>query len=265
MKRLIFFALLAGGLLLGGIDCGGDDDDDGAAGGDAGSGGSGVSDGKSFAYECGGDEADCDLLDAYSCGDGYGCQFLLPSSGDRAAFAQCSEAGDGQDGEACDAKSPCAPGFHCHGSACHNYCCQYGASSECPTGQACVIALDDGQGDVSDVSLCDACDECNPLTLEGCEDGQGCYPIAPEDESENSGCRLCLTSVGEKAAGEACEAVNECSPGLGCYSVEGGDSQCVPFCDLDAVPDACEDGTICQDSAGSTEMGLQIGICLTAQ
>ncbi len=269
MKKLMFLVLVSGGLLLSGIGCG-DDDDDGSSAGSGGTGGEagsgGEAGGEPVTFDCGGDEADCDLLNANSCEDGYGCQFLLPSSGDGAAFAQCSEAGDGKDGDTCDADNPCEPGLHCHDGVCHTYCCKYGAASECPTDQACVIALDDGQGETSDVSVCDACDDCNPFTLEGCDDGQGCYPITPEDESEaNSGCRLCLTSVGEKGAGDACEAVNECAPGLGCYSVEGGDPECVPFCDLDADSDACEDGTICQDSAGSDAMGLQVGICLTAE
>ena len=266
MKRFTFLALVSGGLLLGGIGCGDDDDDDdGSSAGSSGAadGGAG-SDGGPGTYDCGGDQAECDLLNADNCEEGYGCQFLLPASGDGAAYAQCSQAGNGTDGDACDANTPCGPGFHCHDGICHKYCCEYGASSECPTDQACVIELYDGKGVISDVSVCDACDECNPLTLDGCDVGQGCYPITPEGESENSGCRLCLTSIDEKGTGEACEAVNECAPGLGCYSVEGGDAQCVPFCDLEADPDACQDGTICQDSAGSTEMGLQVGICLTA-
>ena len=278
MKRLVFLALLAGSLLLGGIGCGDDDDDgsaagsggadSGAAGGEAGSGGAAGSEagsgGESEAYECGGDDAECNLLDANSCDDGYGCQFLTPSSGSGAAYAQCSEAGEAKEGESCDTDTPCAPGLHCNNNVCHQYCCKYGSASECPSDQVCVVALDDGQGGTSNVSLCDACDDCNPLTLDGCGTDQGCYPIEPEDASEeNTGCRLCLSSVGDKEAGEPCAAVNECKPGLGCYSVEGGDLECVPFCDLDAATDTCEGDTTCQDSAGSEAMGLQVGICLT--
>lgn len=279
MKKLMFLALTSGALLLAGIGCGDDDDDGSAAGsggseadaGEAGSGGSEAdageagSGGEPVTYDCGGDDAECDLLDANDCQEGYGCQFLLPTSGSGAAYAQCMEAGDGKDGDDCDDDTPCEPGLHCHDGVCHKYCCVYGSGSECPADQACVIALRDGEGGVSDVSLCDACDECNPLTLVGCDTGQGCYPIEPEDDSENTGCRLCLDSVGELEAGEPCEAVNQCKPGLGCYSVQGGDSECVPFCDLTAEPDPCESGTNCQDSAGSKAMGLDIGICLTTE
>jgi hypothetical protein len=287
MKRLMFLALVSSvALLLAGIGCGGDDDDDGSSAGsggkagsgeadaggagsgeadagEAGSGGSGGTGGAPVSYDCGGEDAECDLLDADSCEEGYGCQFLLPSIGSGAAFAQCTEAGDGKDGDDCDDDNPCEPGLHCQSGTCHKYCCEYGSSTECPANQACVIALSDGKGGTSDVSVCDACDECNPLTLEGCDDGLGCYPIQPEDQDEDIGCRLCLSSVGDKEAGDVCEAVNECKPGLGCYSVEGGDSECVPFCDLDEDPDPCDPGTTCQDSAGSEAMGLSIGICLS--
>jgi hypothetical protein len=119
MKRLTYFGLIvmfvaANALLF--VGCGCDDDDDDTAdsagrdageetqdtgvGGTSGSGGedageqtedtgvsgddAAVDTGTEPEYACGGDNAECDLLDEDSCDEGEGCQFLMPSSGEGA-------------------------------------------------------------------------------------------------------------------------------------------------------------------------------------
>jgi hypothetical protein len=113
------------------------------------------------------------------------------------------------------------------------------------------------------VLLCDECDDCNPLTAEGCEDGQGCYPIPSPIDDTDIGCRLCLASDGEKEAGESCDYANECKPGIGCYSINEGDSVCTNFCDLEADPDPCAPDGECKDLVGEASMNGTVGICVS--
>jgi hypothetical protein len=212
-------------------------------------------------YECGGDDAECDLLDAESCGEGKGCQFLTPATGEGAPFAQCVDVGDGEAGDECDDDNLCGPGYDCNEGFCYKYCCSLGSTDECPEDQACIIDVLDQNNESSGVLLCDECDECNPLTANGCGNGQGCYPI-PSDDTD-IGCRLCLASVGEKDAGEACDSANECQPGIGCYSINDADSVCTAFCDLEADSDPCApDGTCTGDLLGLASMGDTVGLCV---
>ncbi len=269
-----------GGAGSGGDGGAGSGGDGGAEGGDGGAGGAGGQEGVDAAvdaaepeedagegpppeYTCGG-EATCDLLSEDACDPGEGCQFLVASSGEGAPFAQCVEAGEGASGDACDEDSPCAPGFGCNEVTgnCHKYCCEYGLPDDCPSDQACVVGVDDADGTPTDVLFCDECDECNPLTAEGCEDDEGCYPIPTT--GDDIGCRLCLQSFADLEEGEDCEAANECAPGLGCYSVNDAPLACVAFCDLTATPDPCAaDGGTCTDELlGEAGMDGEVGLCV---
>ncbi|MBN1654894.1 MAG: hypothetical protein JXA30_14085 [Deltaproteobacteria bacterium] len=212
-------------------------------------------------YECGGDEAECDLLDDESCGEGKGCQFLTPSSGDEDPFAQCVDVGEGQAGEACDDDNLCAAGFDCNGGFCHKYCCTLGSTVQCPTDQACVIEVLGQDQKSTGVYLCDECVDCNPLTAEGCEAGQGCYPIPSSDK--DTGCRLCLVSSEKKEEGDACDSANDCKPGLGCYSINEEAPACTSFCDLTADSDPCEpDGRCTGELIGEASMDETVGLCV---
>lgn len=216
---------------------------------------------KPVVYACGGDEAECDLLDEESCGDGEGCQFLAPASGG-APFAQCVDVGDGDFGDTCDDDNPCKAGLQCSGGSCYKYCCTLGSTDECPDNQACRVELLDQEDDATGVLLCDDCDECDPLTSEECGEGLGCYPV------DDKGCRLCLESEGEKEAGESCDSPNDCKPGIGCYDLTPDDEEdnaiCMQFCDLTADEDPCDDDSTCieyEDTIGVPEMDKAIGLC----
>ncbi len=214
-------------------------------------------------YACGGDDAECDLLNNEGCDEGDGCQFLAPSSGEGAPFAQCVEAGDGEAGDACDSDNPCSAGYDCNDGFCYKYCCTPGSSDECPEDQACIIDILDKNDESTGVLLCDECDECNPLTADGCGEGQGCYPIPSPSDDTDIGCRLCLASVGDKEAGESCDSANECQPGIGCYSINDAEAVCTSFCDLEADPDPCApDGTCTGDLIGLASMNDTVGLCV---
>lgn len=212
-------------------------------------------------YACGGDEAECDLLDPEDCKEGEGCQFLAPASGNGAPFAQCVDDGDGKVGDTCDDDSLCSAGNYCNEGVCLKYCCSVGSSDECPTDQACIIDVLDQNDESTGVLLCDECDECNPLTADGCGNSQGCYPI-PSDDTD-IGCRLCLASVGQKDAGDPCDAANDCKPGIGCYSINDEDPVCTSFCDLEADTDSCApDGKCTGDLIGLASMNDTVGLCV---
>jgi len=220
-----------------------------------------VDTGTEVEYACGADNAECDLLDEQSCGEAKGCQFLTPSSGEGGPFAQCVAAGDGEAGDECDDDNLCGAGLDCNEGFCFKYCCTPGSADECPTNQACVVDILDQNDESTGVLLCAECDECNPLTAEGCGDDQGCYPIPSEDT--DIGCRLCLPSVGEKEAGEACDSANECKPGIGCYSINDADPVCTSFCDLEADTDSCApDGTCTEELIGKASMEEKVGLCV---
>jgi hypothetical protein len=86
---------------------------------------------------------------------------------------------------------------------------------------------------------------CDPLEQD-CAEGQACYPIVDTF--------ACAPDVSGRtgAAGDVCEFINVCDPGLLCANPElvpdcGGASCCTPFCNVD-TPDDCDaqlPGTVC--------------------
>lgn len=87
--------------------------------------------------------------------------------------------------------------------------------------------------------------KCDPL-LQDCTDGQACYGIdnsfvcAPDASGPTLG-----------VYGDACEFINACDPGLGCFAAAGvpgcqGTSCCTTFCDV-------EDPTSAESCAGRAE------------
>jgi hypothetical protein len=95
---------------------------------------------------------------------------------------------------------------------------------------------------------------CNPL-LQDCPDGSACYPeeagyICSPDASGDQG-----------AAGDPCEYINVCDPGLWCADATavagcvGGTGCCTPFCDLDAATNDCPGAAMGEECTGFYEEG----------
>lgn len=217
---------------------------------------------------CGGQM--CDLLSATSCtSSGEGCQFLLPALPNTSPipFAQCQVVGTVQEGGACTSPIDCAPGLDCtaDGSAgtCRKYCCNLNQQSGCPDGQVCALELSDANQDPTGVGLCDACDGCDPLdSAATCGGTDGCYPIPGSDGSSFSACTLCLASTQNRAAGQQCRSVNDCSPGLGCFRLNNRPPVCIAMCDLQATTDACPGTLSCQDRLEAASLGGTVGVCI---
>jgi hypothetical protein len=211
-------------------------------------------------YLCGGDNAECDLLNANSCDEGTGCRYFVAETGTGESYARCVAVGEGNVGEACDDSSSCAAGLVCSDGSCKKYCCDLGSSNECTDKQACIIEVLNQDDEISGVRLCDRCDECNPLTAQGCARGLGCYPIKSPDT--DIGCRLCLESDGRKKPGEACDFPNQCEPGSGCYRINEAKPTCASFCDLGASSDPCAPEGVCKENLiGKASMNNTVGLC----
>jgi len=217
---------------------------------------------------CGGQM--CDLLSATSCtGTGEGCQFLLPPAPNPSPtpFAQCQVVGSVQEGGACMSPIDCAPGLDCtaDGSAgtCRNYCCNLNQKSGCPGNQVCAIELNDDNQGPTGVGLCDQCDACDPLDSAGtCGGSDGCYPIPGSDGRSFSSCTLCLASTQNRAAGQACRSVNDCSAGLGCFRLNDRPAVCIQMCDLQAATNPCAGALTCQDRLEAASLGGTVGVCI---
>lgn len=269
--RLTMGLVMGLGLVFGGCSCDDEPSDDMEMGSDAsmpdgaaGSGGSNGGAGDGGLADGGGMTA-ASCLDAMcesagqSCEEEEGCYFLrLGDANDPDPV--CRAHGMADDGEACEHTTDCAAGMACDEGVCRHYCCDLLMQSNCPAGQACQVELTNEDGEGTGIGLCRGCEPCNMLTAEGCDEGDGCYPVTVDSQ-----CTLCQESLEELGEGEPCEVSSECAPGLGCYSVTAGDEEgeqmCTAFCDLTADSDACSDGKSCMDIIGVDDIGL----CVTTE
>ncbi len=128
---------------------------------------------------------------------------------------------------ACGANGECPFGSICAGtSAADSTCmpfCQAETHPTCPEGGLCMYSLQN-----STLNLCALPDNCDPVANTGCTTaGEGCYIV---DQQGNSSC----VPAGTMVAGDTCQYINDCSPGLLCNGT------CIAMCD-DAHP--CAAGT----------------------
>jgi hypothetical protein len=219
----------------------------------------------------------CDLLAADSCGEEQACKFLIPIDGSSTPSAQCQPAGELGEGDFCSTTAECGPGLDCtvdcdpealdceaeeNWGVCRNYCCALNSTSRCPQKQACLIELTDAEGGRTGVGLCDRCDDCSPLIAGDCDSGQGCYLLPDEDRGGISLCFLCMESESALSEGARCETANDCSPGLGCFSIDRQPNTCTRFCDLTSGIDVCQPEGQCQDYLGEASREGTLGICI---
>lgn len=176
---------------------------------------------------------DCDVLEQ-NCPDGEKCvptegfddNTCVPAGGDAAAGEPCFGGGGGEDN--CDANSWC---YAANGGepTCQPFCTPE-AECEDPD-QSCGI-FNSGV-----IAMC--LDNCNPTEVEACVEGSTCAPNAEGEQPF-----VCLPGGSNGLGqGDPCNFVNDCSPGLGCFSadyVDGCESNfcCSSYCELDD-PDAC--------------------------
>lgn len=195
-------------------------------------------------------EDPCDL-DAQDCPAGEKCTWngdavvCVPVAPQPAAPGQaCATLGTFVD--------TCAAGALCWiDGLCHPLCT--GPDAPCGGGATCVHV--DGPAGV-------CADRCDPL-MSTCPVGQVCVvpsddvPVCAPDDSGPGG-----------EAGDVCQFVNGCDPGLQCVSQAAfvdcaGSSCCTPFCDLDAP--VCPEGQVCDAfyAEGAAPDGFdRLGVCI---
>jgi hypothetical protein len=149
-------------------------------------------------------------------GEFWDCTQCLPIVGDRAVGEPCSYDGLPGNPDNCDADGFCFTA----GSegTCLAFCDGTIDDYQCDPGTTCII-----MGDGS-VTLC--MPECNPL-VQDCGEGSGCFWLETGF--------ACMYIGGGVQTGQPCGALNVCEPGNFCAPDQGecgGESCCVAFCDL---------------------------------
>jgi hypothetical protein len=234
---------------------GGDDGGDGGDGGDDGGDGTGGDDGNTGddggtstggAFindpDGGGADMECDVW-AQDCPDGEKCMPWANDGGSAWNATKCSPVDPNpmQPGDACTVEGSGVSGVdNCdvasmcwdvdpetNEGVCVAFCTGSEQNPECADPATTCIIANDGV-----LILC--LPGCDPL-LQDCPDGEGCYPV-----NEGMACAPDASGPDAGVAGDPCEYINVCDPGLACINAEyvpgcaGAVGCCAPFCDTDA-------------------------------
>lgn len=210
---------------------------------------------------------ECDLF-AQDCPRGEKCAYWAYDGGPAYNGLRCVPVVDDAHGfgELCSVEPPktsgiddCILGAQCWNGACVPICQGSANDPACPDGYGCSAASGNGP------LFCRA--YCDPL-------GPAC-PGELTCGVSNSGDFWCGPSpYDELVAGESCDWVNACGPGMVCLNSEDwpgceGTGCCAPYCDhtqpdADAECDAAGSGTVCVPwfAPGEAIPGLEhVGVC----
>ena len=202
----------------------------------------------------------CNIGTGGGCGAGMACQFLLTSADASVPSPVCQAAGTAASGAHCTMPTDCAEGLTCDTGTmtCRHYCCNVGATGECPTGQICNISITSGSPPTpTGVGLCsNADDACDVIAQTGCTPASyGCYPGM-------GGTTQCATPGTISDTTTACMFLNDCAPGRACIGMAGGTvSHCATVCNTTATdggPGSCPSGMTCGVVTG---FPTNLGVC----
>jgi len=160
----------------------------------------------------------CNPVSQTGCGVGEKCAWVVDQLDPEIGHLDCAPAGTVSIGSACtEPTAPggtddCEAGGHCYNGYCHELCTT--VNDQCGDG-ACQGFLDD-MGHPLPYEIC--LFGCNPLLQNCAADNEGCYVARGA---------VCVVSIGTAGAGEPCQYVNACAPGLICMGYPG---VCRPFC-----------------------------------
>jgi hypothetical protein len=165
--------------------------------------------------------------------------------------------------------------------SCMATCTAMSGAMPCRSGYACFDACDE----YSCVNACRPSSEsqCDPTDLASCGMGMGCLRLGPDNvglcdatcdpfaqdcsQKEMSACYVfddtgrgfCSQAYTNLSDGEACQYVNECAAGLGCFFSNGNAGVCRPFCGGPMnVP--CSNGMSCVDFSTKVKVAI-VGVC----
>ncbi len=188
---------------------------------------------------------DCDPISNTGCEASQKCSIIsgpTQQNPNASVVFGCAPKGTKGDGEDCANDTECGEKFFCAlfqgaaGGKCTQFCAN---DSHCPTAnnQKCIGGL---QGYPSPL-LCQAVTTCDPLAQD-CTGNQGCYPTPSGN--------ICAGS-NNKDENVACNAANDCKPGLICLGAPGS-ATCKKICNMTAGQEpSCATGT-CQQIQGQS-------------
>jgi hypothetical protein len=218
--------------------------------------------------------AGCDPLTREGCVVGEKCSIRVDSESPYLATVGCVPNGNQVIGGLCGFGDPgrygydnCQAGSFCLDGLCTPVCALDGA--DCTAGeQACTAH--GGVFDGRDLGLCTAL--CEPVAMNSCASGQGCYL------GLGTGRSTCH-AAGSLGQGEVCAYIDDCSEGLGCVllGADGASTVCTAFCDPATA--VTSSGQTCAQALGAQagtpaciainrfysdtpEVSNQVGMCL---
>jgi hypothetical protein len=208
---------------------------------------------------------ECDIDASAVCGDGATC-FAAQN------ITICAPAGTAEVGASCEAfpvddagmviaDRACREGLTCVAGECAAPC----EGDMCGEGLRCVDFTE--QLDGQEFTFCFA--GCNIFTQDGCEANQTCVwtntaPSVGSNAGEAMG--ICADEPnGQGQQNDACTPSETsywgtCDHALCTSLSEGGDTQCLAFCD-DVNRSDCTDGSVCVRDALGVDLGLCLGDC----
>jgi hypothetical protein len=191
-------------------------------------------------------------------GGSWDANACVPVNGDQAPGEPCIYTGRDAGTDDCDATSLCWNVIEIEGELvgeCLPFCMGSPDGPICPADSQCPISGD------GTINVC--LTTCDPIA-QGCRDGLGCYWASSEF--------LCVVSLDDIPSGEPCGFINDCAPGLGCFTAEvlpdcDGSACCSPFCDLELGDQHCASlpGTSCSSffEQGTAPPGYEhVGVCI---
>lgn len=206
----------------------------------------------------------CNAVSQSGCCPGEKCAFILDDAESGIGHTGCVAAGDTVLGEPCEAPAgpghgdDCVPGAHCAEGRCVEICVV--DAGGCDGANVCVGF----EGLDFDVCI----PACDPLDPDACPGDRlrGCYLT-----SWGGVCAVVVGGEGQPLGG-ACEHLNDCAPGAGCFDDGVGGGLCRAYCgplpdcfSPDGTPTACACGGCTADElCGGIAGEDRVGVCVPA-
>ncbi len=205
---------------------------------------------------------ECDPIDdsGGGCTDGECCYV-------DGAARTCLAGGVGEQDDTCAVDTDCGCGYACVSAGAGGVCAHWcdleppfndatAHDGDCPAPAICSTSLGDGAGGELGL-ICDTPAQCNEVTQEGCDAGEGCYVMRV------SGITDCATA-GDGVRDTVCIFTNDCASGFSCVTI-GARNVCAAFCNPDIGDSDCTDGDTCAGQAYRTpDDSMPVGICTPA-
>jgi hypothetical protein len=193
--------------------------------------------------------SDAGATDAQAPPESYRCSVDVKAN---VTSQDCTPAGRGVDGDACQHGSDCAAGFECVGSGvCRHYCCDYTECDKLGKLTFCdVQTMTSGTTADTRVPVCMPVMSCKLLLAGYCDQGETCAPV------RSDGTTSCV-AIGPQKVGDPCDR-DHCDKDLACLGAPGNRT-CYQLCHTDSTGE-CPAGKKCKTSSAEF-LDPTIGVC----